>query len=160
MPSRPPRSTCAEKMFEVVERALGLSRDSLYLEDEKVKCRARPDFELPLRDFVISGIQTPQGNFQRRPHSRQRHVHAGVHIGLERPGDQPGRPSQRALHRRGRRRTSWRSTSRPAGCAVLKAVAGGGCRQGDQSRAGERAGRRRDAARPGDGRSTRTSAST
>jgi carbon-monoxide dehydrogenase large subunit len=51
------------KMFEVVERALGLSRDTLYLEDEKVKCRARPDFELPFKNFVISGIQTPPGNF-------------------------------------------------------------------------------------------------
>jgi carbon-monoxide dehydrogenase large subunit len=55
------------KMFEVVERALGLSRDSLYLEDEKVKCRARPDFELPFKDFVISGIQTPHGNFLGGP---------------------------------------------------------------------------------------------
>ncbi|MGD0650755.1 MAG: xanthine dehydrogenase family protein molybdopterin-binding subunit [Verrucomicrobiia bacterium] len=51
------------KMFAVVERALGLAGDTLYLEDEKVKCRARPDFALPLRDFVISGIQTPHGNF-------------------------------------------------------------------------------------------------
>jgi carbon-monoxide dehydrogenase large subunit len=51
------------KMFEVVERALGLSRDTLYVEDEKVKCRARADFELPFRDFVISGIQTEHGNF-------------------------------------------------------------------------------------------------
>jgi carbon-monoxide dehydrogenase large subunit len=51
------------KMFAVVERALGFARDTLYLEDEKVKCRARPDFALPLRDFVISGIQTPHGNF-------------------------------------------------------------------------------------------------
>jgi CO/xanthine dehydrogenase Mo-binding subunit len=51
------------KMFEVVERALGLGRDTLYLEDEKVKCRARADFELPFKGFVISGIQTPRGNF-------------------------------------------------------------------------------------------------
>jgi carbon-monoxide dehydrogenase large subunit len=51
------------KMFEVVERALGFSHDSLYLEGEKVKCRARPGFELPFTNFVISGIQTPHGNF-------------------------------------------------------------------------------------------------
>ena len=51
------------KMFEVVERALGIARDTLYLEDEKVKCRTRADFELPLRDFVINGIQTSHGNF-------------------------------------------------------------------------------------------------
>ena len=54
-------------MFDVVERALGLARDSLYLEDEKVKCRARPDFELPFKNFVISGIQTPHGNFLGGP---------------------------------------------------------------------------------------------
>jgi carbon-monoxide dehydrogenase large subunit len=51
------------KMFDVVERALGLSRDTLYLEDAQVKCLARPDFALPFKDFVISGIQTPKGNF-------------------------------------------------------------------------------------------------
>src|ERR1035438_9239250 len=51
------------KMFEVVERALGIARDTLYLEDEKVKCRTRADFELPLRNFVINGIQTSHGNF-------------------------------------------------------------------------------------------------
>jgi len=55
------------KMFEVVERALGFARDTLYLEDEKVKCRARPDFELPFKNFVISGIQTPHGNFLGGP---------------------------------------------------------------------------------------------
>jgi len=52
-----------EKMFDVVERALGLAHDTLYVEDEKVKCRVRPDFALPFKDFVISGIQTAQGNF-------------------------------------------------------------------------------------------------
>jgi carbon-monoxide dehydrogenase large subunit len=51
------------KMFEVVERALGIARDTLYLEDEKVKCRTRADFELPLQNFVINGIQTSHGNF-------------------------------------------------------------------------------------------------
>jgi len=51
------------KMFEVVERALGMARDTLYLEDEHVKCRTRADFALPLRDFVINGIQTSHGNF-------------------------------------------------------------------------------------------------
>ncbi len=55
------------KIFEVVERALGLARDTLYLEDEKVKCRVRPDFALPFKNFVISGIQTPHGNFLGGP---------------------------------------------------------------------------------------------
>jgi CO/xanthine dehydrogenase Mo-binding subunit len=52
-----------EKMFAVVHRALGFDTGELYLEDEKVKCRTHPEFALALRDFVISGIQTPHGNF-------------------------------------------------------------------------------------------------
>ena len=55
------------KMFDVVRRALGFDEQTLYLEAEKVKCRARPDFELSLRDFVINGIQTPHGNFVGGP---------------------------------------------------------------------------------------------
>ena len=55
------------KIFEVVERAHGIRRDSLYLENETVKCRDRADFELPLRDFVINGIQTKHGNFLGGP---------------------------------------------------------------------------------------------
>ncbi len=52
-----------EKIFDVVHRAHGLAKDALYLEEEKVKCRTSPEFKLPLKDFVISGIQTSQGNF-------------------------------------------------------------------------------------------------
>jgi CO/xanthine dehydrogenase Mo-binding subunit len=56
-----------EKMFDVVHRAHGFSKDDLYLEDEKVKCRTHPEFALPLKDFVISGIQTAHGNFLGGP---------------------------------------------------------------------------------------------
>ncbi|MFH0953507.1 MAG: xanthine dehydrogenase family protein molybdopterin-binding subunit [Verrucomicrobiota bacterium] len=56
-----------EKMFETVHRAHGFDKSTLYLEDEKVKCRAKPDFALPFKDFVITGIQTPQGNFLGGP---------------------------------------------------------------------------------------------
>jgi carbon-monoxide dehydrogenase large subunit len=52
-----------EKMFEVVQRAHGFAKETLYLEDEKVKCHSHPDFQLAFKDFVISGIQTAQGNF-------------------------------------------------------------------------------------------------
>jgi carbon-monoxide dehydrogenase large subunit len=55
------------RMFEVVHRAHGFDRGDLYLEDERVKCRAAPEFELPLRDFVISGIQMPDGTFRGGP---------------------------------------------------------------------------------------------
>lgn len=55
------------KIFETVHRARGFPRESLYLEDQKVKCRSKPDFAMPFTDFVITGIQTPQGNFLGGP---------------------------------------------------------------------------------------------
>ncbi len=55
------------KMFETIRRAYGFTKESLYLEDEKVKCRSKPDFALPFRDFVITGIQTERGNFLGGP---------------------------------------------------------------------------------------------
>ena len=55
------------RMFDVVSRVHGFDVDSLYLEDEKVKCRTEPDFELPLRDFVISGIQMEDGTSRGGP---------------------------------------------------------------------------------------------
>jgi len=56
-----------DRAFEVVHRAHGFDPADLYLEDEKVKCRAAPDFELPLRDFVIYGIQMEDGTFRGGP---------------------------------------------------------------------------------------------
>jgi len=46
------------KIFDVVSRAFHLEKESLYLEDGKVKDDLDPDFSLPFEDFVISGIQT------------------------------------------------------------------------------------------------------
>jgi len=56
-----------EKIFDLVQRVMNLEKESLYLEDEKVKCRAHPKFELPLEDFVIAGIQTENGEFKGGP---------------------------------------------------------------------------------------------
>jgi CO/xanthine dehydrogenase Mo-binding subunit len=56
-----------EQIFDLVARALSFDRASLYLEDEKVKCRLRPDWSLPLRDFVISGIQVEDHTFKGGP---------------------------------------------------------------------------------------------
>ncbi len=53
-----------DKIFEVVHAAYHYDKDSLYLEDEKVKCKLHPSFELPLRDFVINGIQTKDGTYR------------------------------------------------------------------------------------------------
>ncbi|MGA2149132.1 MAG: xanthine dehydrogenase family protein molybdopterin-binding subunit [Bryobacteraceae bacterium] len=56
-----------EQIFALVERALGFDRTSLYLEDEKVKCHGRPEWSLPLRDFVITGIQVQDRTFKGGP---------------------------------------------------------------------------------------------
>ncbi|MBF0442730.1 MAG: xanthine dehydrogenase family protein molybdopterin-binding subunit, partial [Oligoflexales bacterium] len=56
-----------DQIFETVERALGMPRDKLYLEDEKVKCSGRDDFELPLRQFVVEGIQMEDGTYRGGP---------------------------------------------------------------------------------------------
>ena len=55
------------KILDLVERVHRLDKSTLYLEDEKVKCRARPDFELRLRDFVINGIQAEDHTFKGGP---------------------------------------------------------------------------------------------
>ena len=56
-----------EQIFDLVVRAKHLPKDSLYLEDEKVKCTQDPDFELPLKDFVIAGIEQKDGTFKGGP---------------------------------------------------------------------------------------------
>jgi carbon-monoxide dehydrogenase large subunit len=56
-----------EKIFEAVCRAHGFDRKTLYLQDELVKCRSQRSFQLPLKDFVISGIQTEDGTFRGGP---------------------------------------------------------------------------------------------
>jgi CO/xanthine dehydrogenase Mo-binding subunit len=56
-----------EKIFDTVHAAHGYEHGSLYLEDEKVKCETDPSFELPLRDFVIAGIETEDGTYRGGP---------------------------------------------------------------------------------------------
>ncbi len=55
------------QIFDVVSRTLYLSKDMLYLEDEKVKCKTKKNFELPLKDFVINGIQAEDSTFKGGP---------------------------------------------------------------------------------------------
>ncbi len=55
------------KILDLVERVHCLDKSTLYLEDEKVKCRTKPDFELRLRDFVINGIQAEDHTFKGGP---------------------------------------------------------------------------------------------
>ncbi len=56
-----------EQIFEVVHQAYHLEKETLYLEDEKVKCKTDPEFQLPLKDFVINGIQTHDGTYRGGP---------------------------------------------------------------------------------------------
>ncbi len=56
-----------EKIFEVVYRVHGFEEDSLYLEDEQVRCTTDPEFSLALSDFVIDGIEAEDGTFKGGP---------------------------------------------------------------------------------------------
>ncbi len=56
-----------ERIFDVVHSARGYEDGSLYLEDEKVKCDTDPDFALPLRDFVITGLEMEDGTWRGGP---------------------------------------------------------------------------------------------
>jgi CO/xanthine dehydrogenase Mo-binding subunit len=56
-----------EQIFDIVERALGKDRNSLYLEDESVKSKTDKNFSLKLRDFIIAGIQKPDGSYRGGP---------------------------------------------------------------------------------------------
>ncbi|MFC1742565.1 xanthine dehydrogenase family protein molybdopterin-binding subunit [Candidatus Riflebacteria bacterium] len=56
-----------DKIFSVISQVYHLEIDSLYLEDEKVKCRYNHSFEIPLKDFVIEGIMTKDGTFRGGP---------------------------------------------------------------------------------------------
>jgi CO/xanthine dehydrogenase Mo-binding subunit len=55
------------QIFSLVSRTKFLQIDSLYLEDEKVKCSTLPSFELPLKDFIINGIQMEDGTYKGGP---------------------------------------------------------------------------------------------
>ncbi|MFA5140122.1 MAG: xanthine dehydrogenase family protein molybdopterin-binding subunit [Elusimicrobiota bacterium] len=56
-----------EKIFDLVQRVTCLEKDTLYLEDEAVKCKTDPGFVRPFKDFVISGIMAPDGTWKGGP---------------------------------------------------------------------------------------------
>ncbi|MFA6028542.1 MAG: xanthine dehydrogenase family protein molybdopterin-binding subunit [Elusimicrobiota bacterium] len=56
-----------EQILELVSRVHNLPKDALYLEGERVRCRMKPDFALPLKDFVIGGIQAEDHTFKGGP---------------------------------------------------------------------------------------------
>ena len=56
-----------KQIFEIVSRTLHLPEDELYLEDEQVKCHTKPTFSLPLKDFVVGGLEAADGTFKGGP---------------------------------------------------------------------------------------------
>lgn len=56
-----------EKIFDLVERALLIEREGLYLEDEQVKCRTKPGWGVPLKNFVIDGFMMKDGTYRGGP---------------------------------------------------------------------------------------------
>ncbi|MDP7079997.1 MAG: xanthine dehydrogenase family protein molybdopterin-binding subunit [Candidatus Undinarchaeales archaeon] len=55
------------QIFELVARAHDYQAKTLYLEDEAVRSTTDPDFDLPLKDFVIEGIMNKDGTFMGGP---------------------------------------------------------------------------------------------
>jgi carbon-monoxide dehydrogenase large subunit len=55
------------KIFEVIHQVYGYEDESLYLEDEQVKCKTDPSFAKSLHEFVIDGIQTEEGTWRGGP---------------------------------------------------------------------------------------------
>ncbi|MDJ0663327.1 MAG: xanthine dehydrogenase family protein molybdopterin-binding subunit [Acidimicrobiia bacterium] len=55
------------KIFDVIHQVYGFEDESLYLENEAVRCSTDPEFVKPLRDFVIDGIQTEEGTWRGGP---------------------------------------------------------------------------------------------
>ncbi len=56
-----------EQIINAVCEACFLEYDSVYLEDEQVKCRTNPDFTVPLKDIVINGIMVEDGTSRGGP---------------------------------------------------------------------------------------------
>ena len=56
-----------DKILDLVSRTSGHTRDTLFLSEEAVRCRTAADFRLPLKDFVIQGIQTEDGTYRGGP---------------------------------------------------------------------------------------------
>lgn len=56
-----------EQIFDLIARALGKDRDGLYLEAEQVKSKNEPGWALPLKNFVIAGIEQKDGTYRGGP---------------------------------------------------------------------------------------------
>lgn len=56
-----------EQIFDLIVKTKFIPKDTLYLENECVKTTQQPAFCLPLKDFMITGIQMEDGTFKGGP---------------------------------------------------------------------------------------------
>lgn len=56
-----------EQIINLINRVFYFPKDTIYLEDEEVRCTMKPSFKLNFKDFVVSGIQTEDGTFKGGP---------------------------------------------------------------------------------------------
>lgn len=56
-----------EKIFDLVQRVYCIDKSDLYLENESVRCKTKPNFKLRFSDFVINGIQAEDHTFKGGP---------------------------------------------------------------------------------------------
>ncbi len=56
-----------EQIFDLVERALEMKREDLYLDSEAVKSKSDISFCLNFKDFIINGISKKDGSFRGGP---------------------------------------------------------------------------------------------
>ncbi len=55
------------QVLDLVSRTQNLPKDTLYLAEGSVRCVTKPSFRMALEDFVIHGIQMPDGTFRGGP---------------------------------------------------------------------------------------------
>lgn len=56
-----------DQIFDIISRAKFVPKDTLYLENEIVKSTQQPNFEVPLKGFMITGVQMDDGTFKGGP---------------------------------------------------------------------------------------------
>ena len=56
-----------EQIFAAIKEAYFLEKDTLYLDEETVKCKNDPNFQVLLKDIVINGIMLEDGTYRGGP---------------------------------------------------------------------------------------------
>ncbi len=56
-----------EQIINLINRVFYFPKDTIYFENEQVRCTMKPSFALTFKDFVVSGIQTEDGTFKGGP---------------------------------------------------------------------------------------------